>query len=241
MALHQVGLKPYEGACGVIIFDGAESMSEEAANALLKTLEEPPPQTILLLLTANEDALLPTIRSRCHRLLLRPTPKQQIMDKLVSEYSADPHQVEQLSRLSRGCFGWAINALTISELLERRKAELEQVRETTEASLESRLEYASELASLFSRDREAARQVLYLWQSWWRDLLLVKEGAVDYIHNTDWVAQLSLQAARLTVPQMTGFLKRVLQTLEALDRNANARLALEVMMLDLPVHPQNSP
>ena len=59
--LHQVNLKPFEGRVGVTIFDGAETMSDEAANALLKTLEEPPPQVVLVLLTSNEDAILPTV------------------------------------------------------------------------------------------------------------------------------------------------------------------------------------
>ena len=67
-ALRQVNLNPYEGRRTVVIFDEAETMSEEAANALLKTLEEPPPQTLLILLTSQEDRLLPTIKSRCSRI-----------------------------------------------------------------------------------------------------------------------------------------------------------------------------
>lgn len=233
-ALHQASLKPYEGACEVIIFDGAESMSEEAANALLKTLEEPPPQVLILLLTANEEALLPTIRSRCRRLLLRPTPKQKIVERLVSEHQTDPQQAERLARLSRGCLGWALSALSNSELLEQLGAELDRIRETSEAGLEVRFGYASELASLFSKDRESARQLLYLWLRWWRDLLLIKEGTEEYIHNIEWSTQLRLQATRLTTPQIVGFIKRLLQTLHALDSNANSRLALEVLMLNLP-------
>ena len=65
--LRQVNLKPFEGTWTVVIVDSAESMSEEAANALLKTLEEPPPQVLLPLLTSNEEAILATIKSRCQR------------------------------------------------------------------------------------------------------------------------------------------------------------------------------
>ena len=68
---NQAHLKPYEGASRVYMFENAETMSEEAANALLKTLEEPPPDTILILLTSQEDRLLPTIKSRCTRIELR--------------------------------------------------------------------------------------------------------------------------------------------------------------------------
>ena len=233
-ALHRAHLKPYEGTFGVIIFDGAESMSEEAANALLKTLEEPPPQVVMLLLTANEGALLPTIRSRCRRLLLLPMPKEQMVEKLVAAHHADPQEAEQVARLSRGCLGWAISALGDPGLLEQRRLELVRVQEACEPGLERRFGYAADLASLFSKDRESARQSLYLWLRWWRDLLLIKEGAEEYVHNTDWLTQLRLQATGLTPAQIVDFVKCLLQTLEALDSNASARLALEVLMLSLP-------
>lgn len=218
----------------MIIFDGAEFMSEEAANALLKSLEEPPPQVMIVLLTANEETLLSTIRSRCCRLLLRPTAKQEVVDRLVSEHQADPEDAERLSRLSRGCLGWAIGALGNSEVLEQRRAELERIRETSEAGLEGQFAYVAELAALFAKDRESARQLLYLWLGWWRDLLLIKEGAEEYIHNTEWLTPLRLQAGGLTTAQLVGFVKRLVQTLEALDANANARLALETLMINLP-------
>jgi len=235
--LHRTSLKPFEGACGVIIFDGAEAMSEEAANALLKTLEEPPPQVVLLLLTADEEALLPTIRSRCLRLQLRPMAKQQMAERLVAEHGADPPEAERLARLARGCLGWAISARSNPDVLAEREAELARMQEAWESRLEGRFSYASQLASLFFRDRESARQLLFLWLRWWRDLLLIKEGAEEYVHNSDRLAPLRLQATGLSTEQVLGFLKRLLQTLDALDRNANPRLALEVLMLDLPVSP----
>ena len=233
-ALHRANLKPYEGACGVIIFEGAESMSEEAANALLKTLEEPPPQVVMLLLTANEGALLPTILSRCRRLQLLPMTKQQVAEELIANHYADPQEAERLARLSRGCLGWAINLLNSPELLEEREGEMARMEETYGAGLEGQFNYAGELASLFSRDRESARQLLYLWLRWWRDLLLIKESTEEYVHNLDRLTQLRLKATELTTGQIIGFVKRLEQTLEALDRNASPRLALEVLMLNLP-------
>ena len=234
--LRQVYLKPYEGAFSVVIIDGAELMSEEAANALLKTLEEPPPQVLMLLLTADEEALLPTIRSRCRRLQLFPLSKHLIVDKLINEYQAQPEDAEMLARLSRGCFGWAINALTEeSGLLQQRKEGLDRLTQACQSGLDSRFALANEIATLFYQDRGAAKESLYQWLRWWRDLLLIKEGAEEYIHNTDRDEQLRLQATQLTTLQIVGFIKRVLDTLEALDRNASARLALEVLMLEVPV------
>lgn len=233
--LRQVNLKPYEGTCTVIIFDRAELMSVAAANALLKTLEEPPPQVMLLLLTADEEALLTTIRSRCRRLLLRPVPKGLMVERLVANQGVDPDRAEWLARFARGCPGWAVAALAEGEgLLESRGAHLARLMETCDSGLEARFSFANDLAFLFSRDREAVRQVFYLWLRWWRDLLLIKEGAEVYVHNEDRMTELRLQASRLATGQVVGFIKRLMETLEALNRNASARLALEVMMLDLP-------
>jgi DNA polymerase-3 subunit delta' len=233
-ALHQVNLKPYEGACTVIIFDGAEFMSEEAANALLKVLEEPPPQVLILLLTSNEEALLSTIKSRCRRLGLLPVAKDQIVESLQVEHGVAPELAERLARLSRGCLGWAINAARDPQILEQREADLARIGEICQSTLEERFSYAAELAARFYRDRDSTREILYLWLGWWRDLILIKEGAEQYVRNQDHLNQLRLQATRLTTSQIVGFIKLLQGTLEALDSNANARLALEVLMLNLP-------
>lgn len=233
-ALHQVNLKPYEGSCTVIIFNGAEFMSDEAANALLKVLEEPPPQVLILVLTSNEEALLPTIKSRCRRLTLLPAPKEQIVANLLSEHGAAPDMAERLARLSRGCLGWAITAARDPQVLEQREADLAQIVEVCQGSLEERFSYAAELSARFYRDRDSARETLYLWLSWWRDLVLIKEGADHYLLNQEHLTGLQVQASHLTGPEMTSFIKLLHQTLEALDSNANARLALEVLMLNLP-------
>ena len=233
--LRRVHLKPFEGATNVIIFDSAELMSEEAANALLKTLEEPPPQVLILLLTADEEAILPTIRSRCRRLPLLPLAKDQLTGVLTTQHQASPEDAELVSRLARGCLGWAIGALEPGSAgLEERGDRLAKLMETCRSGLDARFNYAGELAGLFYKDRELARQWLYLWLRWWRDLLLIKEGGEAYIHNTDQETELRLQAAQLTTPEIVAFVRKLLETLESLDRNASARLALEVLMLDLP-------
>ena len=73
-----------------------------------------------------------------------------------------------------------------------------------------------------------------MWLGWWRDLLLVKEAAEEYVHNADCLTPLRMQAGGLSTAQVAGFIRRLNRTLEALDGNANARLALENLMLNLP-------
>ena len=229
-----LNLTPYEGVCKVVIVDGAELMNTAAANALLKTLEEPPANSRLLLLTANEDALLPTIRSRCSALYLKPVPKVELQERLARDYAADSEMAERVARLSRGCFGQAVDALRDSQTLEQRRADLERLKEVCEGGLDIRFDYAAEIASQFGRDREAARELLYLWLRWWRDLLLIKEGGEEYLHNADMDDTLRLHATQLTTGDVVAFIKRLNRTLEALDANANPRLTLEAFVLGLP-------
>ena len=234
-ALRRVSLNPYEGSSSVVIFDGAEFMTDDAANALLKTLEEPPPQVMFLLLTANESAVLPTVLSRCQTLSLLPLSKDQMVEQLKSAHEATDEQAEQLYRLSRGCLGWAISALADSDVLEQRQADLEKLQETLDAGLETRFTYANEVASLFGSDRDAAKDLLALWLRWWRDLLLIKEGAEEFLHNMDHADSLRSQASGLTTPEIVQFINRLMQTLSSLDSNVSPRLAMEVLMLNLPI------
>lgn len=229
-----LNITPYEGACKVVIVDGAELMNTAAANALLKTLEEPPADSMLLLLTSSEDALLPTIRSRCSALYLKPVAKVDLQERLVRDYDADPDTAEKIALLSRGCFGLAVSALRDAQTLEQLEADLERLQEVCESGLDVRFDYAAEVAARFGRDRDAARGLLYLWLRWWRDLLLIKEGADEYLGNADRATALQLQASQLSTAQVVAFIKRLNRTLEALDANANPRLTLEALMLGLP-------
>ncbi len=233
--IHRVSLKPFEGPSSVVIIDSAESMSDEAANALLKTLEEPPPNTMFLLLTADEGELLPTVRSRCQSMNLIPLPKNQMVDRLMENHQATSELADQLFRLSRGCLGWAIGALEDDQVLEQRQADLEKMQETLDAGLETRFTYANEVATLFGSDRDAAKDLLALWLRWWRDLLLIKEGAEEFLHNSDHAESLKIQASGLSTAEIVQFINRLMQTLSNLDSNVSPRLAMEVLMLNLPI------
>ena len=233
-SLHQASLKPFEGPCSVIIFDGAELMSDEAANALLKTLEEPPPQVLILLLTANQEALLPTVLSRCRRLDLLPVGQDQMVERLTAEHEVSLEMAQRLALMSRGCIGWAINAVNDPQILEQRAADIQQIKEICQIGLQQRFNYANELAARFFRGRDSTKELLFLWLRWWRDLLLIKEGVEQYVQDQDELTHLRLQASQLSTLQIVGFIKALNQTLEALDSNANPRLALEVLMLNLP-------
>ena len=226
-----VNLSSVEGSRSVIIIDGASTMTVDAANALLKTLEEPPPGVLFLLLTDEEESLLTTIRSRCQTLQLLPMSRRQMIGHLCRNHGTTEEEADRLYRLSRGCLGWALMALADAQLLDQRQADLERIRETVSAGLDAKFAYANEVASLFGSNRPAARELLSLWLRWWRDLLLLKEGADAFLHNADQAEALRAHAETLTTAQIAAFIRRLLETLVALDANASPRLALETLML----------
>ena len=227
-------LKPYEGSYRVFIFDGAEEMSEEAANCLLKTLEEPPDQVIILLLTLDHGSLLPTLVSRCQLLELRPVPAPTVAQALVDGYGLDEGAAQEIARLSGGRPGWAISAAMDFGLVQELSDRLEAIERVVEAGLEERFSYAAELASTFLRSRETTRQELSLWLSWWRDILLVKEGVRDYVTNLSRMKKLEAVANAVSSAQVAYAINKVRETSEHLERNINPRLALENMMLAVP-------
>ena len=228
-------LKPYEGRTHVFIVQDASRLSGEAANALLKLLEEPPPDVLLILLTANVELLLQTIVSRCQLLELRPLPSERVAALLQEEYDASPERAREIARLSRGCLGWAIDAFQGPGPLATLHQQMERIANAAEAGLEERFVYADELARRFSRDRMAGRQELATWLQWWRDVLLVQAGLGAELVHESWRGTIESHAQRIGPLQTLAWLKRLYETLEALDQNANPRLALEALMLDLPM------
>lgn len=230
----RASLKPVEGNWLVCIVDGAEEMSAEAANCVLKTLEEPAPQALFILLTSREARLLPTVRSRCQRLALKPVPRARVEQEMLKR-GVEPGRAALIARLSRGRLGWAIaSAQESAEVWHRRVQAVERLGSLPRAGYGDRLGYAAQWASQFSRRRDQAFEEMDLWQDWWRDLLLARGGCSDFVCNWDYSEQLQQQAQGFGLGAIVGFLQDLRRTRRALEANASPRLALEVLMLHLP-------
>ncbi|MCD6600165.1 MAG: DNA polymerase III subunit [Dehalococcoidia bacterium] len=227
-------LPPYEGKCKVLIIYEAEYLSTEASNRLLKILEEPPQNVVWLLLSAEEPRLLPTIISRCQRLVLKPVPPEQIQKLLTDSNGIKASKAKLLSRLCQGCPGWALSAAADDDLLQQRKKRIDKIKSLVEGTLTQRFTYAQQLGSIFSKDRRAAMKIMDTWLTWWHDLMLIKGGYEEAITNVDYGATLKKQAKELSLNQIKEFLVNLFQTQKAISMNVNARLALESLMLNLP-------
>lgn len=227
-------LKPFEGRCRVFIIDNAELMSSEATNCLLKTLEEPPPFVYMILLSSSEKAMLSTILSRCQKLELRPVAVSDIKNALIEHWSVKPDDARVLSRLSSGCMGWAVQASSDPETLERRKEHIETLIDIAKADRIDKFSYSASIAGRFSKNRAEVQKLLSLWISWWRDLLLIKSGCRDIITNVDFRETLFREEACYDIIDISNFILSLIQTGTLLKNNANPRLALDVLILDMP-------
>ena len=226
----EVTLSPHEGRWKVYIIHQMERATTEAANCLLKTLEEPPSQVILMLTASDVDQLLPTIISRCQLLNLRPPSMLLVQKALEERWGIDPERARLLARLSGGRLGWAVRASEDEAILRKRGRRLDEMVDLMGQGRVKRLRYAQHL----STSPEGLREVLDLWLSWWRDLLLIKGGSSIEITNVHRETTLRSQARGYSLAQVWDFIEALRAAVWQLEHNANTRLALEVLMLSLP-------
>jgi len=231
---HSAGLPPFEGRYKVFIIDGAEFLSNEAANCLLKTLEEPEDKVIFILLTADERLLPATVISRCQRLELAPLAAAELETTLNRNWGIESETAKLLAKLSHGCLGWAILANLDSGLLQQRTERIEKLIDIINADYEERFAYATQLATQFSQNRGTVHEILQLWLDWWRDLMLIKASSSDIITNIDFKTTLVKMAKKYSLTQIKNFVTSIQEAEEQLRQNANPRLVLEVLMLDMP-------
>jgi DNA polymerase-3 subunit delta' len=164
------GYPPLGGGWRVVLIKPAEALSalnDAAANALLKTLEEPPPRHLLVLTGRGEADLLPTIVSRCHKLAFAPLPAALIIRELVSRRGLSRPQAALVAALSGGSLGRALT-LDPAELVEQREQVLSDLDRLTQGSTAAVLEWAQRL----TKNRTELDNFLLLAQLWYRDLLL---------------------------------------------------------------------
>jgi len=231
---HSASLPPFEGQYRVFIIDGAEKLSIEAANCLLKTLEEPVGRVVFVLLTTDDRLLPATVVSRCQRLELRSMAAGEV-ETVLDRQGTQAEEARLLARLSHGRLGWALSAASNSALLEQRSQQLNSLVAAVGADYEERFSYATQLAAQFGQNREVVWEILALWLDFWRDLMLIKLGLREAISNIDLEAELVAEAKDFTLDEIRDFINAILEAEQGLKQNANARLVFEVLMLSMPI------
>lgn len=226
-------LAPTEGRWRIFVIPDVERMQLPAMNSLLKTLEEPAPNVVLLLTSSEPEALLPTVLSRCQIVPMQPLSPGEVSNALAERWKLPDAEARSLAALANGRLGWAVRATEKPELREQRVRELEDIASLVTASRDERLRRAGALG----KDVESARRVLELWTLWWRDVVLAAGGASNLVTSGDLRARAERTGRRLGVDGAQMFMRLLLQGQLALEANANPRLTMEVLALDLPTVP----
>lgn len=227
----QLQLAVYEGPYKIAIITDFDSATIGAANAFLKTLEEPPAHVILLLTATAADTLLDTIKSRCRVLNLRPLPPETIRKHLIDKLGVPSERATLLAHVSNGRPGWAITAAADPTILES----YQETRTLLEDVLANGIVLRFKVAEKLAKQPEVLFGILDVWGAWWRDVLLVAEGAADStLTNVDVIDSLRRLSEFWDGDVIRGSLQETNAAARDIARNANTRLVLENLLLRYP-------
>jgi DNA polymerase-3 subunit delta' len=228
----EANFRPFEGTARIFIIEDADYLNDQAANALLKTLEEPPPTSHLVLTTSNPTALPATIRSRCQTIRFAPIAATEIEKFLIEERATDQADAQLLARTSRGSIGRAL-AAEVDTYRERRGSMLTVLTSLTLTGDRVQLfRSAEELAAL--KDREEYEQLLEVLEVLIRDAWALRLGRPkESIVNNDLVSQLQEIAGELKSDYAARWLTQIEELRAALEVNINRRIASDALFMTL--------
>ena len=234
---HSISLKPFRGGRRIAIIDDADYLNQEGANCLLKTLEEPPPKSILILISTSEQKQLPTIRSRCQLVRFRPLNESQISQLLLEKgIVAEAAEAARLARLSQGSLERAIELSDpeLGEFRQRIFAELSRGSFESVAFAKEVSEFVDGAGKEAPPRRARLRQVIGFATEFYRELLRVWNGLSD---GSDEFLRKAIINAKTRWPGddevAAACLERCLDAAAHVDANANQATMIECWLDDI--------
>lgn len=225
-------LKPYEADKRIVIINEAEAMNKEAANALLKVLEEPPANTFFILTSSSPSDLLPTILSRCQNIRFNPVSDENIRLYLNNHYNISEETAKIISAMSDGSLKKAISLATDSRLLEqylsRRLWLIDEFTALKSQSLSRCLLFAEKLAE----KKEELAGLLEVLLTYTRDIILNKFNNKDII-NHDLADNISRQSELFSVESLLTITDLIQEAIKDIKANASLRLTLELLVIKI--------
>jgi DNA polymerase III subunit delta' len=249
--LHDLHFAPVRGKRRVFIIEDADSLNDDAANSILKVLEEPPPYATMILTAPNPSSVLPTIFSRCQTLRFTSVTPADIEAALTNRGLADPAEARFISALSQGRIGAAIDLArdtgvrtvrdTVLSIAEQLSSSTEPIRALKLADdlrkaggklVVSKQEAVDSGAEVGARQSEVA--VLEILAYWYRDLLAIASGADESaVINVDRIDVLKRIASAFAPENLTAAIQIIVDIRRCVERNANAQIAFEALTLNL--------
>ena len=222
-----LAMKPYEAKTRVVIIYDAQTMNPAAGNALLKILEEPPQRTILILIAAQTQDLLPTIVSRCQQIRFNPIAKKTLEQLLVEEHGIEPQEARSIATMANGSLSQAA-AMYKANWINRRNWILQEISKLSLRSTNHILAFAERL----SKDKETVLESLEVMKSWLRDLVMATYAPAKIL-NQDIAEAIRKMAQNTSTASLLSKIDLVQKTQNSIQANTNVRLALEVMLMKM--------
>jgi DNA polymerase III subunit delta' len=225
----ELSFRSFSGKKKVAIIDPAPLMNPAAQNALLKTLEEPPPGCLLILIASNAGGVIPTIRSRAVALTFGSIPRDLLVKYFISTAGRTEDQAEVLAALSNG----SLSAATMGakqKLLEKRREWLELMACLTPGNYHAAMASAERL----TRDRADTLSFLEWLEIWLRDLLVYRvDPFSEKLVNLDMRAEIERQYTDVSFDQLDCLLEKTRDAGRRVQRNLNRRMVLEDLLFGM--------
>jgi DNA polymerase-3 subunit delta' len=236
-AIERTGYRPFEGRRRVVVIDEADALVPQAQNALLKTLEEPPPSSVFVLVTARPDVLLPTVRSRCPQLRFRQLSPDEIAKGLVAR-GLGQAEAQAVAASADGSLGRALEASAEDLVAAREVAQRVLAHAASTPDSRRRIDGAKELLLNTGRggasDRDQLSTHLRAMASLLRDIeLLVTVADANALANPDVRPLLERLAPAFGGDRGLNAFRAVDRALVALDRNASPKIVADWLVLEL--------
>jgi DNA polymerase-3 subunit delta' len=213
--ISKLSFRAYSADLKIAVIDEAHLMNQESQGALLKTLEEPKGDTVLILVSNQPERLLPTILSRVETMKFYPVKKEEIK-KHLKDKGIPEKESEEIAEISAGRPGSALDFISDPKKLENLKLKLEELERISDSDIAVKFQYAKDL----SEDKQLLKETLDIWMNYFRNALLAN------LNNS--------AKEKYPLPKLKNILKSIQNTkFLILNTNVSARLALETLMLEL--------
>ncbi len=226
--VNDIQIKPYDGGYKIYIIDEAELMTPAAQNAILKTIEEPPAYAVIMLLTTNEEAFLPTILSRCITLKLKPLDDKLVKNYLMTNLGITEYDADICASFARGCIGRAEELAASEDFLEMRKKVLHVLKYINDMDITELLSFITELKD----SGVDVLTALEFMEIWYRDVLLFKatRDTSMFIFKDEY-NYITDAANKNSFMGLQNIIDAIEKARTRLNANVNLELAMELMFL----------
>ena len=222
-----VDILPYESRYKIYIMPEAEKMTEQAQNALLKTIEEPPEYVVILLLASAAESLLATIRSRCVTLSLLPVSDREVRDYLTERLKMPDYEAKVLTAFAQGNIGRALYAATDEDFILRKNRTFSLIRSLKGMDAAA----MAEAVRLMKEDRSGINDVFDILLMWYRDVLMFKATReIDQLIFTQETSLIRTQAMNASYEGLQEILDAIDRCAVRLRANVNFELALGLLL-----------